>query len=345
MHTTTLLHAARAAVVLATVAAAGCSLEKQGAPALSGPSEFGRSVTLLATPDRLTQDGVSTSTIRATMLDEAGRPISAAPIQWNVTASDGRTFVQPSSNITHTDSNGATTITVTAPPAPAALPSTPLRLTISATPYGSNSANAAAREVEVTLVPPAGTLPANNNPVASFTITPTTAMIQQTVTVDASATTDEGITCGDACTYAWDFGDGGTDGGRIETHAYAAAGTYTIRLTVTDARGGVHSTTNTIVITAPAIAASFTVSPTAPVEGAAINFDASGSTIGTGATIVEYTWVWGDGTPNTVTTSPQTSHTYTGLTANTTFVVRLTIRDSLGRTATITSNVTVTNVP
>lgn len=37
--------------------------------------------------------------------------------------------------------------------------------------------------------------------------------------------------------YAWDFGDGATATGRTATHDYTAAGTYTVRLVVTDDRG------------------------------------------------------------------------------------------------------------
>src|SRR5687767_1009521 len=88
--------AVRAAVVILAAAGVGCELARQSAPSLTGPSEFGLSVTLLATPDRLTQDGVSTSTITAFVRNADGKPASGIPIQWDVTASDGRTFVEPS---------------------------------------------------------------------------------------------------------------------------------------------------------------------------------------------------------------------------------------------------------
>lgn len=52
---------------------------------------------------------------------------------------------------------------------------------------------------------------------------------------DASASNDPD---GSIVSYAWDFGDGNTGSGVAPNHTYAAAGTYTVQLTVTDNRGG-----------------------------------------------------------------------------------------------------------
>ena len=61
---------------------------------------------------------------------------------------------------------------------------------------------------------------------------------QQGVAVrfDASGSTDPD---GDALTFGWDFGDGGTASGAAPEHAYAATGLFTVTLTVRDARGAV----------------------------------------------------------------------------------------------------------
>ena len=53
------------------------------------------------------------------------------------------------------------------------------------------------------------------------------------VTFNGSGSTDPN---GDALTYAWTFGDGTTGTGAQPTHTYAATGTYTVSLTVTDSR-------------------------------------------------------------------------------------------------------------
>ncbi|MFA6294346.1 MAG: PKD domain-containing protein, partial [Victivallales bacterium] len=53
--------------------------------------------------------------------------------------------------------------------------------------------------------------------------------------------------------YAWNFGDSTTGTGVSPTHAYAAAGTYTVSLTVTDNRGGKSTASTTCAITPPSL--------------------------------------------------------------------------------------------
>ncbi|MCU1438799.1 MAG: domain containing protein [Naasia sp.] len=53
-------------------------------------------------------------------------------------------------------------------------------------------------------------------------------------------------TDGTIVSYAWNFGDGGTATGVTTTHVYASAGTYTVRLTVTDDDGATGTTTMSI---------------------------------------------------------------------------------------------------
>jgi len=49
--------------------------------------------------------------------------------------------------------------------------------------------------------------------------------------------------------YTWDFGDGTNASGANVTHTYAANGTYTITLTVTDSEGLTNSTTQDVTVT------------------------------------------------------------------------------------------------
>ncbi len=54
---------------------------------------------------------------------------------------------------------------------------------------------------------------------------------------------------GDALTYAWSFGDGATAGGASTSHTYATAGSFTVRLIVTDVLGLADTVTTTTTIT------------------------------------------------------------------------------------------------
>jgi PKD repeat protein len=332
--------AARGALAVLAVATVGCSLGDPGAPPLSGPSSLGLSVALSATPDRMVRDGASKSTISAVVQDVAGKAVAGLPLEWGVTASDNRTFIEPSWRFSTTDANGLAHVVITAPAAPTELPPSPLVLTVSATPLSTDTSNATPRQVTVQLVSPDGTLPPNNLPVPSFTVSPSTAMITRTVSVDASATIDEGVPCIDRCTYRWDFGDGGTGSGRLASYVFTTAGAKTITLTVTDSRAGSATATRTITITAPAApVAVLTASPSTALVGVDISFDASASTVGVGATIDRYTFIWGDGSGNTEGTSPQVHH---GFGEPGSYVVRLIVTDSLNRTATTTATVAIT---
>ncbi|WP_271177415.1 PKD domain-containing protein [Leifsonia poae] len=82
---------------------------------------------------------------------------------------------------------------------------------------------------------------ANQNPIASFTATPNGLA----VSVNGSASSDPD---GTVASYAWTFGDGGTATGVTAGHTYAAAGTYTITLRVTDNRGGQGTTTRSVTV-------------------------------------------------------------------------------------------------
>ncbi|WP_456600578.1 LamG-like jellyroll fold domain-containing protein, partial [Blastococcus sp. SYSU DS0616] len=89
-----------------------------------------------------------------------------------------------------------------------------------------------------------GVTVANVPPTAVFTAT----VAGLTATVDASGSSDQD---GRVAAYAWDFGDGATGMGPTAAHTYAAQGTYTVRLTVTDDRNGTAATEHQVTVHTP----------------------------------------------------------------------------------------------
>ena len=151
------------------------------------------------------------------------------------------------------------------------------------------------------------------------------------VTFDGSGSTDDGT----IASYAWDFGDGSTGTGVSPGHAYAAAGLYTVTLTVTDDGGLTDSATSTATIAAANVA------PTADANGLytgtagiAVTFDGSGSTDSDG-TIASYAWDFGDGSTGTGV-SPSHAYAAAGL-----YTVTLTVTDDGGLTDSATSTATI----
>jgi PKD repeat protein len=94
------------------------------------------------------------------------------------------------------------------------------------------------------------------------------------------------------------------------------------------------TTTTTTTIPIPTVA-SFVFSPLTPEVLQVVNFNASGSTPGTGRTIVNYSWDFGDGL---MKTGVRTTHDFT---PSGVYLVTLTVTDDLGQTATSAQPVTV----
>ncbi|MEY2848657.1 MAG: hypothetical protein RI885_1322 [Actinomycetota bacterium] len=133
--------------------------------------------------------------------------------------------------------------------------------------------------------------------------------------------------------YSWDFGDGASASGSTTTHAYAAAGSYTARLTVTDNAGAATTVSREVVTTEVPNAApvsSFVATST----GLSASLDASAS-VDPDGTIVSWTWTFGDSTTGSGRT---TTHAYA---AAGSFTVGLTVTDDRGAVTTSSRAITV----
>ena len=317
-----------APAVLAAVAlvATGCGLEDQQPLSIVAPSEFAVSVTATATPDQLPRDGQSQAVVNVTVRDARGQAVSGQ-----------RLAVVPSTGtVAHreitTDGGGLASVVYTAPGLTAVVPSG--QAVIALTPIGGDFGNATARTVSVLLTG----APNTGAPVPGFSFLPAAPQRLQLVAFDASATTDEGTRCTDACTYLWSFGGEESASGRTATCRFQQARTYAVTLTVTDPTGTSASSTQSVVVVNPAApTAAFTKSPASPATLQNVNLVATGSTAAAGHSIVLYHWSFGDG-GNSSSTSASTNHAYT---AAGTYTVTLTVTDDVGQTGVASTDVVV----
>jgi PKD repeat protein len=140
----------------------------------------------------------------------------------------------------------------------------------------------------------------------------------------------EGIT-----SYAWDFGDGISGSGATVDHTYAAAGEFTVALTVTDSVGATNTQSRVInVLHNASPSASYTLA----CSSRTCTVDASGSS-DTDGTIASYVWNFGDGT---AASGQAATHPYSNWG---TYTVTLTVTDNGGATGTQGQTLSIVNTP
>ena len=320
--------APRLAVALVALTVSACALDKQDAPALSGPSEFGLAIVMAASPDQLPRDGTSQSVVTVTVRDAQGRPVSGQRLSLALpTNAPAGAFLSQSEVVTGT--SGQATFTVTAP-----VSGSLGNILISATPVGTNAENATPRTITINANPQNGSVPT-----AAFTFTPPAPEVGQVVTFDASTTRDEGVACG-TCAYNWDFGGDGTASGIIVRHVFGAGGPYSVALTVTDVGGSTSTTQQNVVVNAPG-PPTVTIGapvPSPPIAGQAATFTAT-TVVAANHRIVSYSWSWGDGA-SSQTTAASIQHTYANYGP---YLVSLTVRDDLNQSSSAFSPITVSS--
>lgn len=324
----------RIGLAVVVVGMAGCALEPDSAPPLAGPSELGLSLEITATPDIITQDGVSKAVIQVLARNYMGQPAPGVTLRAEIAV--GQSFVDfgtLSNRVVSTGSDGRTQLTYTAPPAPPPNATDDVIVNVLVTPVGSNYANATSRTVSIRLARPGVILPPNGVPVPRFFYSPSSPKEDENVRFDGSASTDDGT----IVSYVWNMGDGRVRTGVQVNHSYSLAGTYRVTLTVTDDRGftATSAPTDVAVGTADAPSADFTFSPTAPLVGQVVNVNGQLSTAAPGFDIKSYRWDFGDGT---MATGPTAQHAYG---AAGTYTIVLVVTDSNDRVAAVSKTVEV----
>jgi hypothetical protein len=114
------------------LASAGCNLEDQGEPVLTGPADQGFNVELTALPDTVNADGVSSSQVRLVLRNQNGEPVRGYAVLFECDGNDrfcgggsGAGTMTPASSATYvgpiqtgevmaTDNDGVTRVVYTA---------------------------------------------------------------------------------------------------------------------------------------------------------------------------------------------------------------------------------------
>jgi len=178
------------------------------------------------------------------------------------------------------------------------------------------------------------TVTTNTQPPVANSGGPYTGTVNVAISFNGAASRDPD---GSVVSYLWNFGDGATASGVTAVHAYAAAGSYTVRLTVTDNDGLTNSASTTAQVSDGAGLQPPVANPGGPYQGTTaspVAFDGSASSDPDGR-IVSYDWTFGDGG---TASGAKPTHAYS--TAGT-YAVTLTVTDDAGRRATATTSASI----
>jgi len=178
----------------------------------------------------------------------------------------------------------------------------------------------------------------NPAPTAVLNVNKTAALVNESLTFDASGSTDNA-----PLTYNLAYGDGAVTTNAVSVHAYTRAARRYATLTVTDTCGATNTVTKTITVTNPTIpnlppTAVLRVNKTTALVNETLTFDAIMSTDPDGK-IVSYYWNLGDGATDTTSV---VTHAYT--TPNS-YTVMLTVKDNLNASGQATQTITVIPAP
>ena len=234
-------------LALAGVWATAACTSKPEIPKATGPSELGLSLQVIAAPDVLTADGLSTSQIVVTARGPNSEPKSGVPLRADILVNGAVVdYGTLSAKSASTGGDGRATFVYTAPPGGLS-GNADLRniVQVAVTPLSGDYANAVERAVSIRLVP-LGTVVFPGQPIANFSWRPAEPFANDEVTLDAGLSKDcplnasAPVDCFDSptLTYEWNLDDRGIIlTGRVIRHQFPRSGDYFVKLTVTNGLG------------------------------------------------------------------------------------------------------------
>ena len=250
-----------ASVLASGLSLQGCGLDKVAVPtSLSGPSELGISLQMLALPDIVVADGIQTSAIQAVVRDQNGKFVAGKPIVFTISDELGRTAeIGTLTSATGARVFGSTTINTNANGIAQVIYTTPerrdftadARIVIGARPVG-NDANGApytTLRIELRSAEPRRfpQVPGNTAPTCAISMSPNPPQTGGVVRFSSISSDADGY----IVRYEWYFGDGTASGGEglIDIqHGYPVGGTYLVTHIVTDNVGAQNSCTRAVTI-------------------------------------------------------------------------------------------------
>jgi PKD repeat protein len=159
-------------------------------------------------------------------------------------------------------------------------------------------------------------------PAVAFTFAPASPVPRQSISFRSIGIDP----AGSIVSYSWNYGDDSSARSGLNTqHAYAAPGTYTVTLTVTDSAGVPASASRRVEVYEPPTAV-LAVRSAHPTAGVPVSLSGASSRASRGA-LVSYAWSFGDGS-SASRVSPVHTFTKPGK-----YTVRLTVTDTAGRSA------------
>jgi hypothetical protein len=318
---------------------------------LVGTAAVGR-VILNASPSQVPSNGGS-STITAQVYDVNGNPLSASPVSFTTSAGT------LTSSLVNTDANGFAQVVLTTAVQAVVTASVGVTAPTTGTGTGSGSGNGSGTGTGTGTTTP--TTPTASNASATVTVgvagvatlviaaptTPPSAGLPALFTFTITASANNPTPVKDVTV---DWGDGGPvqslgaiSGTSTQSHVYARGGSYTIRATLVDTFGNssvvstgvsvVVTATTTIIITPPTVpnpvtlpfAANFTMQVTPP----------------TGVGIQNAVVTWGDGSSQGLGGLNGTAVVRHDYQTRGTFLVVLTVTDTLDRSTSGTTSITI----
>jgi PKD repeat protein len=176
-------------------------------------------------------------------------------------------------------------------------------------------------------------------PTPVFTFSPQPAVINQSITFNATAST--AAPGHKIAEYDWDFGDGTSGTGQVATHTYTSPNaSFVVTLKVIDDANRQATVSQTILVGSDLPTPKITITPSNPTAAAgttaAVVFDGSTSTAAPGHVIKSYAW---QDSLGRIQFGPSVSGSFL---AGQSYTIQLTVTDDAGNTNSVTLVFTVT---